>query len=160
MRIGFLPRPNLATSAAADDESGGRHAQHHTPDLHREQREAVGIHERHEHPAGEVVEGGEEDQRKEPLSGPDSRDACLHFGQASVPALPQDPGFGNPDGQQMDQHHHDRHQRDDDGAAHAEHADGQAAEDAGDQERDALHGAHQPVGVRPLRGRDQQGHGG
>ena len=53
--MGLRPRPNFAMSAA-DDEPGRRDAEDDAPPLDREQRKAVGIHQRHVDAADEVVE--------------------------------------------------------------------------------------------------------
>ena len=65
--------------------------------------------------------------------------------------------FGDPEEEEVHERDEREHDRDRESPAHAEEADREAAEHAGDDEGDALHGADQAVGVRvPLDGDEQR----
>ncbi len=88
VRSGFLPSPVRAMTMPLTMKARRQHAQQQPPDLHLHQRQAVGVHQGHEHAAQEVVEGGEEDQGEQARHGGDDLDRAPDvdlFGSAGLP---------------------------------------------------------------------------
>ena len=67
-------QPLLRDVEPAQDEAQAQEPPERSPGLDGHQRQAVGVHQGHEHAAQEIVEGGEEDEREEPGHGPHGAD--------------------------------------------------------------------------------------
>lgn len=107
--------------------------------------------------AREVVESGEKHQTEQPGNREDRRPTALEVDGTSVGVV-HNGRLRNAKQVQVAHRKGRENQRDDDGRAHAEHADRQTAEHAGHDERKALDRAYKPVRVGVFRFGHQQRH--
>ncbi len=70
IRSGFLPSPRVATTIPPTMKPRLRKSPQGPPGLHGDEQQTVGVHQGHEDPAQEVVEGVKEDQAEEPGNEP------------------------------------------------------------------------------------------
>ena len=77
VRSGFFPSPVREMTMPLTMKAVERTPRQQAPDLHRDQRQAIGVEQRHEDAAEEVVEGRKEDEREEPGHRRDHRDRPL-----------------------------------------------------------------------------------
>ena len=97
VRSGLRPQPLLGDDQPADDEAQAQEAPQRAPDLHRHQQQAVGVHQRHEDAAQEVVEGLKRIRPNSPGTAPDRPDRargrrCWSSPRATVRAAWRSPG--------------------------------------------------------------------
>ena len=62
VRRGFLPRPVLRDDDTAQDEGARHERPEQAPGFHSHERKSVGVHQRHEDAAQEIVERGEKNE--------------------------------------------------------------------------------------------------
>ena len=158
VRTGFGPEAAAGHDDPAGDEPEARQREHDAPFLDRHERESVRVQERHERAAEEVVEHAEQEEREQTLDGADRADRAPEVDEARAVGVWRGRWLVDPDRHQVDQHQRGEHDGDEDAPAHAEHADGEAAEDRRNRERDAARRADQPVRAIVSVLRDEEGH--
>ena len=86
---------------AAEDEAEARERDEEAPGLDRHERQPVGVHERQEDPAQEVVEGREEEQREQSGHEADRGEGAPDIDDARRALAPLRAFLGDVDGQEV-----------------------------------------------------------
>ncbi|MDQ1138015.1 hypothetical protein QE410_002814 [Microbacterium sp. SORGH_AS 1204] len=106
------------------------------------------------------MEGREDDEGEQPGSRADGADGSPEIDHRAALGTSRRTFFDEADRQQVEEGDQGQHDRDREGPPHAQEADRQSAEDARDDEGQALHGADQTVRVRVAFDGNEQGDGG
>jgi hypothetical protein len=156
------PERIASDSATGNDDATADEGQHdegeeQAPGLDGHERQAVAVHQGHEHTGEEVVERGQEQQREQPGHGADRLERAPHIHHGlGVAGDRLGSGLGESDRGEVDERCRHQRQGDQVRPAHAKTADGEAAEDRCQGERHARHRAHHPVGAVPAIFGNQQ----